>query len=386
MESYQYQSIVKSLKKTAVERILVQMIEDIKNGDPSRGRPDIPFLLLILDEYTAKIISSFVTMSDVLNRGVFSVEKLEIARQKFPNYHALYFIPPIKSSIDYLIKDFEDKNNPQYKRIHLFFSHEVMDSTLSQLATEKLFPRIVSCKELNLSFLCKNKNLFELGIADFLDIFSAKSDKDKEHSKIAVLSERLFTVCSVLNEYPFIQYQKSSSFCYELALGLNSRLKQFYSNGENSSGTVTRGLMLITDRTLDICTPLLHDYSYESLIYDMLKPEEFVLKSTEDKGQSKKIELDENDELWNKYKNSHIAEVFEKMSKEASEFFNLIKSKDKDREGKTGEKNNKEFEEMRQVLREAKNLKLKSEVFNFHIESCQTLGSVKIKNKIKFIN
>jgi len=386
MESYSHQSAVKLLKKNAIDRILISMIEDIKMGDPINKRPDIPFLLLVLDEYTAKLISSFVTMSDVLNKGIFSVEKLEIGRQKFPNYQALYFINPTKSSIDYILKDFEDKQNPQYKRIHIFFSHAVMDSSLSLLAHEKVFQRISTCKELNLSFLCKNRNLFELGINNFLEIFSHKNDKDKERDKIAILSERLFTVCSVLNEFPFIQYQKSSGFCYELALSLNVKLKDFYGNGGNLN--TTRGLMLITDRTLDVCTPLLHDYSYESLLYDLLRPEEFVIKSNDEKVQPRKIELDENDEIWNKYKNAHIAEVFEKMSKEASEFCNLIKAKDKgkDAPGKGADKGYKEFDEMRQVLREAKSLKTKSDVFNFHIESCQTLGSVKLNfNEKQFL-
>lgn len=381
MESYSHQSTAKQIKKNAVDRILINMIEETKYGDPARRRADIPFLLLILDEYTAKLISSFVTMTDVLNKGIFSVEKLEIGRQKFPNYQAIYFISPTKSSIDYILKDFEDKQNPQYKRIHIFFSHQVMDSSLNLLASEKLYPRILTCKELNLSFLCKNSNLFELGVSNFLEIFAAKADKDKERDKIATLSERLFSVCSVLNEFPFIQYQKNSNFCYELALSLNAKLKDFRGSSEDAAATnTTRGLMLITDRSLDVCTPLLHDYSYESLLFDLLRPEEFVVKSTDEKALVRKMELDEQDEIWNKYKNCHIAEVFEKMSKEASDFCNLIKAKDKGKDGaapgKGGDKSYKEFDEMRQVLREAKSLKAKSDVFNFHIESCQTLGSV----------
>jgi len=386
MESYSHQSTITILKKSAMNRILVSMIEDIKNGDPSSKRPEVPFLLLVLDEYTSKLISSYVTMTDVLNKGIFSVEKLEIGRQKFPNYQAIYFITPTKNSIDYVIRDFEDKQNPQYKRIHLFFSHTVMDSTLSLLANERVFPRIITCKELNLSFLCKNKNLFELGVNDFLEIFSAKSDKDKERDKIAILAERIFTVCSVANDFPYIQYQKSSNFCYELALSLNAKLKDFYNDRNDiENANMTRGLMLITDRTLDICTPFLHDYSYESLLYDMLKPEEFVVKSNDEKSQSRKIDLDENDEIWNKYKNSHIAEVFEKMSKEANDFCNLIKAKDAGNNAQGSGKNYKEFDEMRKVLREAKGLKMKSETINFHIESCQTLGSVKLHYLINFL-
>jgi syntaxin-binding protein 1 len=130
--------------------------------------------------------------------------------------------------------------------------------------------------------------------------------------------------------------------------------------------------MLITDRTLDICTPLLHDYSYESLLFELLKPEEFKIKGKDDK-TFRKIELDEKDEIWNKYRTAHIAEVFEKISKEASEFYSMVKGREG---GKGNEKGQKEFDEMKKALREAKSMKSKSEAFNFHIESCQTLGNV----------
>jgi len=371
MDNFINHSEAKILKKNAIERILINMIEDIKNGDPSQGRPDIPFLLIVLDDFTSKILSSFVGMSDVLNKGIFSVEKLEIGRQKFPNYQALYFISPTKSSLEYLNKDFEDKVNPQYKRVHLFFSSTIMDSNLGLLANEKLYPRIVTCKELNLSFFCRNKNLFDFGLNDYLDIFALKNNKDKEKDKLAILSERLFSACSVLNEYPYIQYQKNSAFCHELAFSLNAKLRGLYSDRSD----YTRGLMLITDRTLDICTPLLHDYTYESLLFDLLKQEEFTLKANDDKGFSRKIELDEKDEIWNKYRTAHIAEVFEKISKEASEFYNMMKGRD----GKTNEKGNKEFDEMKKALREAKSMKTKSETFNLHIKSCKNLGTVNKK-------
>ena len=93
----------------------------------------------------------------------------------------------------------------------------------------------------------------------------------------------------------------------------------------------------------------------------------------DEKGSGRKIELDEKDEIWNKYRSEHVAEVFDKIPKEATEFYNVMKGRD----GKGGEKGNKEFDEMKKALREAKSMKSKSEAFNFHIESCQTLGTVK---------
>ena len=363
MESYNYISPVKHLKKMAIERILIEMIQDIKKGNITKEKREIPFLFLILDEYTTKIISSFVTVSDVLNYGIFSIEKLENKRKKFPNYQAIYFISPIKSSVELILNDFKVKYDPQYKKIHIIFSQHSMDSTLNILADERIYPRILTCKELNLSFICKNKNLFEFEIKNFLDIFSYKNDKYKEKDLISTLSDKLFCVCSVLREYPFIQYQKSSNFCQDLAIVLNIKLNNFYSSSDGNISNITRGLLLLTDRTLDVCTPLLHDYSYESLIFDIIEPEKLVIKTDIDHNITKKVEFDDNSELWNKYKNFHIAEVFEKVSNEFKDFY--------DKDYKRNQRNKyKDFDEMRYALRDAKFIKHKSEIFAFHFDIC----------------
>lgn len=66
-------------------------------------------------------------------------------------------------------------------------------------------------------------------------------------------------------------------------------------------------------------SPLVNDYHYQSVIYDYLKvPEDGVLESIlpKEKGNNKQAasettkRLDEQDQVWQKYKALHIAEVF----------------------------------------------------------------------------
>jgi hypothetical protein len=55
-------------------------------------------------------------------------------------------------------------------------------------------------------------------------------------------------------------------------------------------------------------SPLLHDYNYRTICYDLLD-----IKNKKIKINEKIIELSDNDEFWNNFKLMHIAEVFEEL-------------------------------------------------------------------------
>jgi syntaxin-binding protein 1 len=76
---------------------------------------------------------------------------------------------------------------------------------------------------------------------------------------------------------------------------------------------------VILDRTFDLITPLIHDYQYQSAIFEYLPVTEDctldeVIKPQKSKqrqaASEKSHKLDEKDEIWQKYKNMHIAEVY----------------------------------------------------------------------------
>src|ERR1700710_3189552 len=91
----------RNLKSNASSRILIDMIKETK-----RSAGDGSFLIIIVDDYTAKILSSFLTMTELLNEGIFSVERLGTKRQKFPKYQALYFVAPTQESCEKIAEDF----------------------------------------------------------------------------------------------------------------------------------------------------------------------------------------------------------------------------------------------------------------------------------------
>ena len=60
---------IKSLKTLANSRLTVDLLEGSIADCQNRG---CPFTILVVDNYSAKVLSSYLTMSDLLNSGIFT--------------------------------------------------------------------------------------------------------------------------------------------------------------------------------------------------------------------------------------------------------------------------------------------------------------------------
>ena len=351
-----------SLKAHAIKRIIYDMINDIKSSAGSNET----LIVMIVDDYTVKILSSVVTMSDLLSKGVFSLEKLEIAREAFPKFHGLYFIAPTENSIKSLEKDFSDNKHPQYGRAHVFFAHSCTDTVLNQLSNiDNLVRRLKTCKEVNFSFLVRDNNLFDLGMSSALEIYTTRNDEVNRNIILSNLAERLFTVCTVLNEYPYIQFYSNSMYCSKLAQFLHGKLNPFY---QNKSYNEKRGILLIVDRAFDITSPFLHDYFYECMIYDMFNIKDNIIELPD----KKTYKFDEKDSLWMKYKNKHIAEAFQELQKD----FNTFMQSDISRMRRGQGNDLQDFEQMSKILHGFKGHQTQSNQFKTHLDLAEEITKV----------
>ena len=350
-------TIERNLKANSTQRILKDMIQETKNN------VEAGFLIIVVDDYTVKILSSFLTMTEVLNEGIFSIERLQTKRQAYPKYDALYFISPTNESCEILAKDFQNEKNPMYRRIHIFFSHEIIDMIFEKIITPGVVKRTKTCKELNLSFLIRDKNLFEIGLPGALKLFTVKNNKDNRDKLLSCIKERLATVCGVLRENPHIQYQGNSPIAARLAEYMNGHLTEFFNMRTSNE---KRGIMLIVDRTIDIATPMLHDYNYETMIYDL-----FNTKENELEFMDKKYVLNDKDDLWVKYKNKHMCQVFEELQKD----FDSFMQSDYNKVNKTEEQS---FDEMANVLSNMKGYKMKTNQFSLHLKLAEEITNVRL--------
>ena len=288
----------KSLKFLSYNHLIKDLIENSVKDCSENNL----LTLLIVDNYTSKILSSFMKMTDLLNKGISSIELLNNKRNKLENYGAIYFISPNVESCNLLIQDFIDIDSPLYNRIYLFFSHKLNEDLLEIITTEGIIQHTICIKEFNLSFFIFDKNIFNLKWNSGLKIFNCNNEI--ELKLLESLSYKIFTVCSTLNICPYIQYQKNSKICEKLS----DKLDYIFNNNEIINNKKKEGIILLTDRTFDPVSPLLHDYNYRSICYDLLD-----IKNKKININEKIIELSDNDEFWNNFKLMHIAEVFEEL-------------------------------------------------------------------------
>lgn len=347
-----------TLKSLANTRITVDLLE----SSILNCQKNCPFTILVVDNYSAKVLSSYLTMSDLLNRGIFTVELITNKRNRFPNYGVIYFLSPTQKSISALIADFADLKKPKYKQVYIFFTHRLPENLLEMLVTDGVIRRTVLLKELNLSFYSKEDIVFDFEFESGLKIFN--SNENNQNKILKSICDRLFTVLTTLNIHPYIQYQANSKFCTILS----DEIEDIFNKNKFCKNLKKEGILLLTDRSIDVTSPLLHDYNYRALVYDLLEVKNNTLNIN-----NKKISLSDEDDLWHSYKTMHIAEVFDKLSKDIAEF-------QKSDIAKVGNASNMDsFSDMHNVLNNMSSYKLKSTQLSNQLHLAEELNK-KYKN------
>ena len=356
-------SVNSTIKSKVMDRLLLDMIENVKTEFK-----DSPFIVLIVDDYTTKLLSSYLTMSELLRTGIFSIEPLNLTRQSFSNYQAIYFISPTRENLEKVVKEYEDLSKPQYGHIHLFFPYRILDSVMEVLANENIAFRIKSMRELNVAFFANEDN-FSIREENSLQLFAYNSNSFNIERKkmLSNIKNKVMTLFASMKEYPYIQYQ-NTVLCRELADLLNGDLNEL--NEFKLLKKERNTICLLLDRSFDIITPLLHDYTYRSLIYDFFEVNENNALSIPSE-QIVNYKLDEEDFIWSKYKNRHIGEVLKNISDDLDEFLKSDLSKAQN-------KNLENFDEMIDAIKGNNEYTTRVKQLKTHLKICNKIQKVNL--------
>ncbi|RXM28344.1 Syntaxin-binding protein 3 [Acipenser ruthenus] len=188
------------------------------------------------------------------------------------------------------------------------------------------------CKELNISFLPYESQVFTLDNPDaFHSIYSThRTDKDTTLQKMA---EQIVTLCATLDENPGVRYKKEPlDNAKKLAQLVENKLGEHYELDEKCKGkSKTQAQLLIVDRGFDPVSPILHELTYQAMVYDLISIENDTYKYQSKDGagaKEKQSILNEEDDLWTELRHMHIAEVSEEIPKRVKEISANKKIKD----------------------------------------------------------
>ncbi|XP_038269058.1 syntaxin-binding protein 3 isoform X1 [Dermochelys coriacea] len=283
-------------------------------------RKEEEWKIIILDDFTTKLLSSCGRMTDLLAEGITAVENVYKNREPVPHMKAIYFITPTEKSVDGLIKDFVSKSSSKYKAAYVYFTDFCPDILFNKMKSSCSWA-IRRCKEINVSFLPYESQVFTLDVPDaFFCCYCPTVEKAKGKDAIMeTMAEQIVTLCATLDENPGVRYKsKPLDNASKLAELVENKLENYYKIDEKSQiKGKTHSQLLIIDRGFDPVSTVLHELTFQAMAYDLLPIENDTYKYKTDGSSGKEREaiLEEEDELWAKIRHKHIADVLEEIPK-----------------------------------------------------------------------
>ncbi|KAJ3039950.1 vacuolar sorting protein VPS33/slp1 [Rhizophlyctis rosea] len=339
-----------SIKDLVKKRVMGDMVQSV---NPPGG-----YKIVVIDPHTLKILNTAVKMHELLDENVtrnylplpsiqIVVEDLNSKRQSYPNKEAIYFISPTEACVDKLIDDFA-KVKPMYAAAHVFFASALSDALFDKIKAATVSQYLRTLKEMNVDFIgmkarCVAVRLMQAPhltlhpiTAIESNVFSMEQPRSlfplynpvssaAQTFELEKIAKRIISTLATLGEYPHIRYFEPTSgrsnLCSRLAHQVQSELDAL-SRMDTDFPPQTpfkRAILIIVDRTMDMVSPLVHEFTYQAMMNDLLVMEggkviykqEGGASTDSNAAQVSSANLDENDAIWNLIKHWHFAEAVE---------------------------------------------------------------------------
>ncbi|KAL8666329.1 MAG: hypothetical protein Q9202_001600 [Teloschistes flavicans] len=290
--------------------------------------------LLILDGGSQKLVDGVVKEDDILELNVTNIERIEDRRQANKEMDVVYLLSPLPHIVDCLKADLERR---RYRRSFLIWTSPPRSDIQARLdQSTSARQQIVYASVLNIDYYPRESHLIT-----FRDPWSfptlyhpACNQLVKQHMED--LAQKIVSMCVSLGEYPTIRYfdprnqsHEARVLCSHLARFVQTDLDQYakYNHDFPPPSPRPRGLLIITDRTMDLFAPLVHEFTYQAMVHDLLpliEADKIYYKSLESQPgiaqKGKEQEISEKDSIWVKYRHLHMKDLLDELVKDFETF------------------------------------------------------------------
>ncbi|KAG2011621.1 Ras opposite [Coprinopsis cinerea AmutBmut pab1-1] len=350
-----------------------KFLEAIRSvNPPSRWK------ILVVDDHSQKLIGAVLKHFDILQENVTLIESISNHREPQPEFEAMYLLMPTRQNVERIIRDYSGRL--QYGGAHLFFIEGLSEELFQRLTSSPAEPYLRALKELFLNFWATEAQAFSLqepGL--FFSIYSPprteaafKPARDRLEEDLQFTSKVIANCCITLNEYPYIRYympsnhpplgplkpnaqtrapppsEGSSRWRTSLARGSDARAHEAADTeyvtrllafmveqnleehkklnpdfGKPEQGR-PRGVLIITDRSMDMIAPFVHEFTYQAMAHDLLPIHDnkytYKFQSAIGAYEDKTATLSDADNVWTEVRHMHMREAIDKLMADFNKF------------------------------------------------------------------
>lgn len=295
----------------------------------------------MIDETVEELIDSLFVDRNELLSIVTAVDRIDGSKRKGqPSVEVVYMLQPTKFNINCMDADFSNRP-PKYKRAHVRFLPGFEEHLVKYFHSKRYLPQYIgSLGEIKCAFIPKEPLFFEtMNIDQPLQIYYNKSCVNLIERNIKRTVQSLLNLCIITGEYPVVRYSEPSPELYQtstatilakkVAFEFQESLDDYARKNENfpPPSSRPRSVFIITDRSLDLFTLVLHDFSYQAMAYDLVpevdtRTDTYHYQAENEVGEkedktAKLVDLLDPD--WVELKHQHIIDASEYLTAKVNE-------------------------------------------------------------------
>ena len=242
--------------------------------------------VLLFDDETSHMASLVYTQSELLKHDVVLIESLQ-SRIPKPVDEALTclqcvcVIRPTTQNIHDLCREL---NCPHFNSYYIFFTNVVKREGLQQIAFADHQSKVFVIHEIFVDVLALNRRLFSLGVSSCIQAL----ERSGNEAKMQRIVDGLFSLLCSFKLKTAIRVDAQSQVCRAIGERLS---KQVTDNSDLFQNTNATSMVLLVDRRFDPMTPLLHTWSYQGLLHEILGIRNNIV--VQKGGQRKTVVVDE---------------------------------------------------------------------------------------------
>ncbi|KAJ1737637.1 syntaxin binding protein 1 [Coemansia sp. Benny D160-2] len=281
--------------------------------------------VVVVDRPSLKIVSFVLKMHEILEQNVMG----NVATDDFQ--------PILEQS---------GAGHTRYARAHLFFTGALSDSLLSSLRQSPAGPYIKRVEELYIEYNPIESRVFLTIPSEhpFYALYSPHSS-DMFYRDLNATADRVLSVIACLGIEPYIRYYcpaqslaagnvEYPKIAKEMAEKLQQKLNCYYAHNLNKSTNPHEApthsppsTVIILDRSVDMYAPLLHEFTYQAVVHDLIDLEDgnkYAYEISTLAGETRQASAtlsEQTDMLWRQHRHKHLGRVAEEL---ATQFGSMV--------------------------------------------------------------